>query len=56
MIEVIAFAGTLTDAGEHRKTAVLLGDVVDELEHVHGLAHAGAAEQPDLAALGKGHQ
>jgi peptide chain release factor 1 len=29
---------------------VLLGDVVDELEDEHGLAHAGAAEQADLAA------
>ncbi len=29
-----------------------LGDVVDELLDEHGLAHAGAAEQADLAALG----
>jgi hypothetical protein len=32
---------------------VRLGDVVDELHHVHGLADAGAAEQADLAALGE---
>jgi hypothetical protein len=32
---------------------VLLGDVVDEFHHVHGLAHAGATEQTDLAALGE---
>jgi hypothetical protein len=32
---------------------VRLGDVVDELHHVHGLAHAGAAEQAHLAALGE---
>ena len=56
VIEVVAFAGALADAREHRQTAVLLGDVVDELEHVHGLAHAGAAEQADLAALGERHQ
>src|SRR5690606_37316850 len=28
-------------------------DVVDQLQHVHGLAHAGAAEQADLPALGE---
>ncbi len=56
VIEVVAFAGALADAREHRQTAVLLGDVVDELEHVHRLAHAGAAEQADLAALREGHQ
>ena len=56
VIEVVAFAGTLADACEHRQAAVLLGDVVDELEHVDGLADAGAAEQADLAALGEGHE
>ena len=29
--EVVAFAGALADAGEHRDAAVRLGDVVDEL-------------------------
>ncbi len=53
VIEVIAFAGALTHTGEYRQAAVLLGDVVDELHHVHGLPHAGAAEQADLAALGE---
>ena len=53
VIEVVAFAGTLADAGEHRQARVLLGDVVDQLEHVDGLADAGAAEQADLAALGE---
>ena len=33
---------------------MLQGDVVDQFHHVDGLAHAGAAEQADLAALGKG--
>ena len=32
---------------------MLLGDVVDQLHHVHGLAHTGATEQTDLAALGE---
>ena len=52
VIEIVAFAGALADAGEHRITAVRLGDVVDELHDQHGLADAGAAEQADLAALG----
>ena len=56
VIEVVALAGALADAREHRQTRVLLGDVVDELEHVDGLADAGAAEQADLAALGERHQ
>ena len=56
VIEVVAFAGALTDAGEHGQTRVLLGDVVDQLEHVDGLADAGAAEQADLAALRERHQ
>ena len=53
VIEVVALARALADAGEHRQARVLLRDVVDELEHVDGLADAGAAEQPDLAALGE---
>ena len=52
MIEVVAFAGALADAGEHRIAAVGLGDVVDQLLDQHRLADAGAAEQADLAALG----
>ena len=48
--EVVAFARALADAGEHRHAAVLHGDVVDQLLDDDGLADAGAAEQPDLAA------
>ena len=51
VIEVVALAGALADAGEHGKARVRLRDVVDELQHVDGLADAGAAEQADLAAL-----
>ncbi len=53
VIEVVALAGALADAGEHRQARVRLGDVVDQFHHVHGLADAGAAEQADLAALGE---
>ena len=56
VIEVVALARALADAGEHRVAAVRLGDVVDQLLDQHGLADAGAAEQADLAALGVGRQ
>jgi hypothetical protein len=56
VIEVVAFAGALADAGEHRVAAVRLGDVVDQFHDQHGLADAGAAEQADLAALGVGRE
>jgi hypothetical protein len=56
VIEVVALAGALADAGEHRIAAVRLGDVVDQLHDQHGLADAGAAEQADLAALGVGRE
>ncbi len=52
MIEVVAFAGALAHAGEHRIAAMRLGDVVDQFLDQHGLADAGAAEQANLAALG----
>ena len=52
MIKVVALARALADAGEHRITAVRLGDVIDQFHDQHGLADTGAAEQADLAALG----
>ena len=52
VIEVVAFTGALADAGEHRIAAMGLGDVVDQFLDEHRLTYAGAAEQPDLAALG----
>ncbi len=55
-VEVVAFPGALTHAGEHRDAAVVHGDVVDHFHHDDGLAHAGAAEHPHLAAPGEGHQ
>ena len=56
VIQIVAFAGALADAGEHRDAAVRLGDVVDQLLDDHGLADAGAAEQADLAAFQVGCQ
>ena len=49
--EVVAFAGAFADAGENGNAAVLHGYVVDELLNEHRLAHAGAAEEADLAAF-----
>src|SRR6202790_967613 len=54
VVEVVALARALADAGEYRIAAVRLGDVVDQLHDDDGLADAGAAEQADLAALGIG--
>ena len=48
--EIVAFAGALAHAGEHRNAAVLHGDVVDQFHDDDGLADARAAEQADLAA------
>ena len=56
VVQVVALAGALTHAGEHRDAAMRLGDVVDQFLDQHGLAHAGAAEQADLAALQVGRQ
>src|SRR5690606_37814285 len=55
VVEVVTFPGAFTDTGEHRQAGVGLGDVVDQFHQGHGLAHAGAAEQTDLAALGNRH-
>ena len=48
--QVVALTGALADAGEHRGTAEVAGDAVDHLLDEHRLAHAGTAEQRDLAA------
>jgi len=56
VIQVVAFTRALTDAGKHRNATVRLGDVVDQFLDQHRLAHAGAAEQADLAALQVGRQ
>src|SRR5690606_11518968 len=53
VVEVVTLTSTLTHAGEHGVTAVLDGDVADQLHRVHGLAHTGTTEQTDLAALGE---
>ena len=52
--EVIAFTSPLTDAGEHRETTVVQGDVIDELHDDDGLTDSGTAEESDLTALAVG--
>ena len=54
--QVVALAGALAHAGKDGIAAVLGGDVADKLLDQHGLAHAGASEQANLAALGVGGQ
>ncbi len=54
MVEVVALARALATPANTGVALVLDGDVTDELHHVDGLAHARAAEQPHLAALGEG--
>ena len=55
--EVVPLARALAHAGEDGVAAVLLGDVADQLLDDDRLAHAGAAEDADLAAaLERGDQ
>ena len=54
VVEIVALAGALADAGEHGVTAVPLGDVVDQFHDDDGLADARTTERTDLAALGEG--
>ena len=51
MVEVVAFARTLANAGEYRKSTVLFGNVVNELHDDDRLADSGAAKQSDFPAL-----
>ena len=55
--EVVALAGPLPHAREAGHAAEVLGDPADHLLDEHRLAHAGPAEQADLAAADvRGHQ
>ena len=49
--QVVAFTGTLANAGEHGHAAVVLRHALDHFLDQHRLADACAAEQADLAAL-----
>jgi peptide chain release factor 1 len=49
--QIVAFARAFTDTAKHGDTAVLQGDVVNQLHDDDGLADAGAAEEANLASL-----
>ncbi len=49
--EVVAFAGTLTDASENGVTAVVLCDVVDKFLEENGFADACTTEETDLSTF-----
>src|SRR5690606_30130504 len=51
VVEVVTFASTLTHTGKYGQTTVCLGDVIDELEHVHGFAYTGTTKQTHFTAL-----
>ena len=51
VVKIIALARAFAHAGKHRNAAMQLRDVIDQLHNDHRLAHAGAAERADLAAL-----
>jgi hypothetical protein len=50
-IEVVAFTGALADAGEHRVSAVALGDVVDQLLNETVLPTPAPPKRPILPPL-----
>jgi hypothetical protein len=54
VVEIVAFTGPLTHACKDGEAAVLLGDVVDQLENDDGLADACTTEGADFTALGEG--
>merc|ERR1719167_419009 len=56
VVQIVSFAGSLSDSGEHRVTTVSFGHVVDQLHDQDGFADAGAAEEADLTTLGVGGQ
>ena len=56
VVEIVALAGPLADAGEDGVASVGLGHVVDQLHDEHSLAHASAAKEADLSSLHVGGQ
>ena len=56
VIEVVAFARALADAGKHRIAAMRLRDIIDEFHNNDCLADAGTAKEADLAAARVGRE
>ena len=51
VVQVVALTGTLAYAGEYGISAVLGGNVSDQLLDQYGFSYSGTAEQTDLTAL-----
>src|SRR5579875_4030288 len=54
MVQIVALARALSDAGEDAVAAMPFSDIIDKLLDDNGLAHAGAAESADLTASHEG--
>jgi hypothetical protein len=54
VVEVVALAGTFTHPCKYGESAVLFGDVVDELKDDDRLAHASTAKGTDLTSFEEG--
>jgi hypothetical protein len=55
-VQLLAFATAFADAAEEADALVLPDHVVDHLGEEHGLADAGATEEPGLATPLEGHK
>src|SRR5690625_4034606 len=53
VVEVVTFTSTLSHYGKDGQTAVLLGNVVNQLKHVDGLTDPSTPKQTDLTAFGE---
>src|SRR5579863_1509594 len=54
MVEVVAFAGALTHAGENAIATMTFGDIVNQFLNDNGFADASTAECADLATFHEG--
>src|SRR5699024_4864551 len=50
--EIVSLTGTFSYSSEDRISAVLCGDILDQLLDQHCLTYAGTSEKTDLTALG----
>jgi hypothetical protein len=55
-VELVALTDALTDASKESQLTRVFADVVDNFHNEHGLAHAGTADNADLAALDEGSE
>jgi hypothetical protein len=48
MVQVVPFAGTLTNTGKYRVTTVEFGNVIYKFLNKHGFAHTSTTEEIDF--------